>query len=114
MNKTTDFDVTFDKNRRVVLYTIRQHLYPEEEFPPKLFPDLPSVLLNCFMEVIKSRAELMEVYQTSRDKSKIESLTREILVFKNLLENQPTTVVLMYRTSVKKYIRYKHSNSASD
>jgi len=111
MKKATDLDIKFDKNRSVVLYTIRHHLYPEEEFSLKLFPDLPSVLLNCFMEVIKSREELLEVYQKSGDKSKIESLTREILVFKNLLENHPKTVVLMYRTSVKKYIRYQHSNS---
>ena len=110
MKKTAEFEITFNMNRSVVLYTIRHHLYPENEFPPKLFPDLPSVLLNCFMNVVKSREDLLELYQKSGDKEKIEALAHDILVFKNLLENHPKTVVLMYRTSVKKFVRYKHSN----
>lgn len=110
MKKVIDFDISIHNNRNIVLHTIRHQLYPEEEFPIRFFPDLPTVLLSCFMTEIKSCEEFRDLYRKSGDKKKIAALAREILVFKNLLENHPKTVVLMYRTSVKKFVRYKHAN----
>lgn len=87
---------------------IRHDLYPEEEFPAKLFPDLPSVLFTGFMEAINNCEKYKAIYSGSHTIGKLENMTREILDFKNLLENSPRTVVLMYRAYIRKFIRYKH------
>lgn len=105
------FDFKANRNRSIVLRFICHQLYPETEFPKNLFPDLPSVLFDCFTEAIRSRGDLLEVYQHSTEKARIETLAREILVFRNLLENFPQTVVLMYRTYIKKFIKYRHPNT---
>ena len=102
------FDFKANKNRSIVLQLIRQQLYPEKEFPKNLFPDLTSVLFDCFIEVIRSREDLQKVYRQSRDTSPLEKLAYDILEFKNLLENHPQTVVLMYRSYIKKFIKYRH------
>jgi len=102
------FDFTANKNRGIVLQLIRQQLYPEKEFPKNLFPDLTSVLFDCFIDVIRSREDLQKVYRQSMETARLEKLARDILVFKNLLENHPQTVVLMYRTYIKKFIKYRH------
>jgi DNA-directed RNA polymerase specialized sigma24 family protein len=107
MNKIVNLKI--DKNRSIVLQTIRHHLYTEKEFPEKLFAGLSSVLFECFMEAIKSRADLLELYRQTEDKTGIETLTREILGFKNLLAHHPQTVVLMYRTYIKKFVKYKQA-----
>jgi DNA-directed RNA polymerase specialized sigma24 family protein len=114
MNKIVNLKI--DKNRSLVLQIIRHQLYPEQEFPEKLFTGLPSILFDCFMEVIKSRADLMELYQQTDDKAEIEDLARKILEFENLLAHHPLTVVLMYRTYIKKFVRYKNAadNTTSD
>jgi len=105
-------NLEIDKNRGVVMQTIRLDLYPEEEFPRRLFPNLSAVLFDCFMEVVKSRGDWLDLYRTSEDKEKIENLTREILEFKNLLAHHPQTVVLMYRTYIKKFVKYKQAVAA--
>ncbi len=100
-----------NKNRSIVLQTIRQHLYPVEEFPEKFFPGLPAVLFGYFMETIKSRKEYMDMYREQNNKEEIEKMTHEILGFKNLLQHSPHTVVLMYQAYIKKFIKYKHTGS---
>jgi hypothetical protein len=107
MNKIINLKI--DKNRSFVLQTIRDHLYPEKEFPEKLFSGLPLVLFDCFMGVIKSRNDLLELYRQGDDKTGIQALTREILEFKNLLAHHPQTVVMMYRTYIKKFVKYKQA-----
>ena len=102
------FDFTANKNRGIVLQLIRQQLYPEKEFPKNLFPDLTSVLFDCFIDVIRTREDLQKVYRQSSETARLEKLARDILVFRNLLENYPQTVVLMYRTYIKKFIKYRH------
>jgi DNA-directed RNA polymerase specialized sigma24 family protein len=105
------FDFKVNKNRGIVLQFIRQQLYPEKAFPRNLFPDLPSVLFNCFTDVIQSREDLRKAYRQSMETSRLERMAHDILVFKNLLENHPQTVVLMYRTYIKKFIRYRHPHT---
>jgi DNA-directed RNA polymerase specialized sigma24 family protein len=105
------FDFKANRNRNVVLKLIRHELYPETEFPETLFPDLVPVLFNCFLETIRSQEEFLEVYRQTADNTRIEQLAQEILVFKNLLENHPQTVVMMYRNYIKKFIKYKHGNT---
>ena len=104
------FDFKANRNRNVVLQLIRSELYPEEEFPKNLFPDLATVLFDCFLEVIRSREELLEIYRHTANNTRIEQLAQEVLAFKNLLENHPQTVVMMYRNYIKKFIKYKHVN----
>jgi DNA-directed RNA polymerase specialized sigma24 family protein len=101
------FKLKVDKNRMFVMETIRQRLYPIDEFPENLFPGLPSILYKCFIEAIGSRGELRDSYRDSNDKDKIETLVCDILSFKNLLHNYPHTVALMYFDYIKKFIRYK-------
>jgi|GEM_PF-947880 len=103
------FDFKANKNRNIVLQFIRLQLYPEKAFPKNLFPDLPSVLFNCFIDVIRSREDLGNLYRQTMEKDQVEKLAHDILVFKNLLENHPQTVVLIYRTYIKKFIKYRHS-----
>jgi DNA-directed RNA polymerase specialized sigma24 family protein len=105
------FDFKANKNRSIVLRLIRQQLYPDKEFPKNLFPDLASVLFNCFIDVVQSREDLQKVYRQSMETARLEKLVHDILVFKNLLENHPQTVVLMYRTYIKKFIRYRHPHT---
>jgi len=105
------FDFKANKNRSIVLQIIRQQLYPEKEFPKNLFPDLTSVLFDCFIEVIRSREDLQKVYRLSRETDQLEKLAHDILEFKNLLESHPQTVVLMYRSYIKKFIKYRHSRT---
>ena len=102
------FDFKANKNRSIVLQLIRQQLYPEKEFPKNLFPDLASVLFNCFTDVIRSREDLRKGYQQPMETARLEKLAQDILEFKNLLENHPQTVVLIYRTYIKKFIKYRH------
>jgi DNA-directed RNA polymerase specialized sigma24 family protein len=103
-----------DKNRLVVLEIVREKLYPEEDFQQKLFPDLPSVMFNCFLKALKVNKEQQKLYRSTNERQQIENLATEILEFKNLLSQYPNTVVLMYRTYIKKFIKYKHSSSASN
>jgi DNA-directed RNA polymerase specialized sigma24 family protein len=105
------FDFKANRNRSIVLQHIRQQLYPEKEFPKNLFPDLPSVLFNCFSDVIRSREDLRKVYRQPMETGRLEKLVHDILVFKNLLENHPQTVVLIYRTYIKKFIKYRHPHT---
>lgn len=105
------FDFKANRNRSIVLQLIRQQLYPEKEFPKNLFPDLSSVLFNCFTDVIRSREDLRKVYRQPVGKARLEKLARDILGFRQLLENHPQTVVLMYRTYIKKFIKYRHPHT---
>lgn len=105
------FDFKANRNRSNVLDIIRQQLYPEKDFPRNLFPDLPSVLLNHFMDVIRSREDLKKIFRQAIEKKNLEKLVCDILEFKNLLENQPHIVVLMYRAYIKKFIKYRHTHT---
>lgn len=104
-------NLRFNKNRHVVLNTIRQHLYPEEEYSRKLFPDLPSVLFNRFMDVVKSKPDLKKIYRDPGNEEDVRRKVIEMLEFKALLSNHPETVVLLYRSCIKKFIQYKHSGA---
>lgn len=108
MTEIIEMDLKKNKNRGIVMQIIRHDLYPEEEFPEKLFPDLTTVLFNGFMEAIKDRDDYRAIYREPAADGKLENLAREILDFKNLLGNHPRTVVLMYRAYIRKFIRYKH------
>lgn len=105
------FDFKANRNRSIVLQLIRQQLYPEKEFPKHLFPDLPSVLFNCFTDVIRSREDMRKVYHRPMETARLEKLAQDILEFKNLLESHPQTVVLIYRTYIKKFIKYRHPHT---
>ena len=111
MQNIIKFDFRGSRNRNVVLQLIADELYPVKEFPRNLFPDLPAVLFKRFTEVLHTRKDLRESYQHTTDKEPIETMARDILVFRNLLDSSPQTVVLLYRTYIKKFIKYKHNNA---
>ncbi|MGD2091380.1 MAG: hypothetical protein PVH61_34705 [Candidatus Aminicenantes bacterium] len=105
------FDFKANRKRKIVLQLMSQQLYPEKAFPKNLFPDLDSVLFNCFTDVLQSREDLAKVFQQPLEIARLEKLVHDILGFKNLLENHPQTVVLMYRTYIKKFIKYRHPHT---
>jgi DNA-directed RNA polymerase specialized sigma24 family protein len=104
-------DFRANRIRSDVLHLIRHQLYPVTEFPKNLFPDLPTVLFDCFLEAVRSQEDLLVIYRESKEVDEIKNLAQKILTFKNLLENYPQTVVLMYRTYIKKFIKYRHPNT---
>jgi DNA-directed RNA polymerase specialized sigma24 family protein len=99
-----------NNHRYRVLGVITNELYPAEKFPPRSFPDIGSTLLDLFIEVIKSQNDLWELYISDKEHDRIKKAAREILNFRNLLENHPQTVVLIYQKYIKKFIAYKHPN----
>jgi DNA-directed RNA polymerase specialized sigma24 family protein len=111
MNGMIKFDFKANRNRNLVLQLISDELYPEKEFPKNLFPDLTRILFNCFQEAIRSQEGLLQIYRHTPDRARIIKLARDILEFKNLLENHPQTIVMMYRNYIKKFIKYKQGNT---
>ncbi len=93
--------------RGILVEVITQELYPETEFPAHLFPDLTQVLTNFFYQVFNNRNPVKE------NGENIHRLVRDILDFKNILENSPQTMVMLYRTCIKKFIYFKHARSGS-
>ncbi len=101
-----------DKSKKLILDTIRD-LYPEKDFPEKLFPDLLTVLHRYIIRVIKSNSEWHEIYRKTENFDTIQTITRENLDFPNLLKKHPQTVVLLYRSYIKRFIKYKFSAAFS-
>lgn len=93
-----------------VFQAVLHRLYPEERFPGKWFPDLHALLWDLFRKLIKEREDWRCLLQEGKagDKDRLAKLVGEILDFKNLLQNHPQTVVLMYRFFIKRFIFYKH------
>ncbi len=108
MTEMIEMDLKQTNSRAIIMSLIRQDLYPEEDFPTKLYPDLTTVLFDGFLETIRGREDYKSIYKNPGEIKDLENLAREILDFKNLLTNQPRTVVLMYRTYIRRFIRYKH------
>ncbi len=67
-------------------------------------------MFDLFIEVIKPQTNLWELYNSDKEHDRIKEAAREILNFRNLLENHPQTVVLIYQKYIKKFIAYKHAN----
>jgi len=84
---------------------IREHLYPENEFPTALFPDLIKTLTNLFFsERIKSG---------SLENTKVTAIKKEALSQLNLntlIKKHPDIVILLYRNIIVNYITRKHFN----
>jgi len=108
MKKVINFESS--KNRNAVLRAIQQ-LYPEDRYPKNIFPDLATVLMHHFLKQIKEHPNEQALYQDSDNPEPIESLAQERLSFRILLEQFPQTVVLMYRTCIKKFVQYKHPHN---
>jgi len=97
-----------NENQKIVKEIINNQLYPEDQYPRIVFQEINSILFNHFTKIIKSDKNYQEIYQNSTERNKIEELTINILNFKNLLNNSPRTVVLIYRQLIEKYIKCKH------
>ena len=97
-----------NNQRYTVLGVITDELYPAEKFPPRYFPGLNAILFDLFIEVIKPQTNIRELYNSGQEHDRIKEAAREILNFKNLLENHPQTIVLIYQEYIKKFIIYKH------
>lgn len=94
--------------RQSVMEVINEELYPKENFPSKNFPGIDSMLMNLFLEIIKPQQHLWELYSSGIDGSGIKNLAREILNFKNLLQNYPQSIVMIYRKYIERFIAFKH------
>ena len=99
-----------NNHRSTVIGVITDELYPEESFPPRNFPGIDTILSDLFIEVIKPRTNLWEMYNSGKEPGRIIEAAREILNFRNLLENHPHAIVLIYRKYIEKFISYKHAN----
>lgn len=95
--------------RQTVLSLVRQELYPIEDFLPKLFPDLQSVLWEYYCERIRTGAGNSGGPELDGENAVL--LAKELLAFKALLEQSPETVVLLYRSYIKRFILYQLSKS---
>jgi DNA-directed RNA polymerase specialized sigma24 family protein len=98
-------------HRQTIIKIINDELYPEEQFPQKHFPNIRAILLNLFMESIKSQQDLQDIYYNGKETRRIKKTAKEILNFKNILQNHPQTVVLIYRKYIEKFILFKYSDS---
>jgi DNA-directed RNA polymerase specialized sigma24 family protein len=99
--------------RSIAVRVIRQELYPETGYPPKLFPDLVSVLWDCFTR--RNGGEFAAAAGQSLDPETIEKLekkVKDLLEFQSLLGKSPETVVLLYRSYIKRFILYQQSKSS--
>ena len=96
-----------DRHRYVVMEVIANELYPAENFPEKNFPNLHALLFGLFIDEIKLKKELWATYTAGENNEQIQAEARKILDFKNLLNNHPREVVLIYRKYIEKFIAYK-------
>jgi DNA-directed RNA polymerase specialized sigma24 family protein len=112
-NKDNLTDIGVVGQRRAVLQLIEHTFYPETEYPITLFPDRVEVLWNCFSQALADIPELRKTYKDTYPDNlgALESLVKERLEFQNLLQHHPQTVVMLYQTSIKKFIRYQQSRS---
>ncbi len=102
--------LNIDRTRQIVSNVIRHELYTEEDYPGKYFPDLTIILSDFFIELIKIKHP--EWKDTVKDdETEIVKLAKEVLSFKYILKFYPHTVVLIYRSYIKKFIKYKHTCS---
>lgn len=99
-----------DSHRYVVMAIITDELYPAENFPAKNFPNLHQLLFGLFIDEIKRRKEIWAAYTGGENSEGIKAEARKILDFKNLLNNHPREVVLIYRKYIEKFIAYKYTN----
>jgi len=101
------FKLKTDKHRVTVLEYVRQYLYPLSDYPDNMFPDLPVILYQYFIDTIKKSPVLKNIYEKDDSTKEIENIARERLLFNTLLHDSPETVVLLYRTYIKKFVKYK-------
>jgi len=99
-----------DNHRHAVMELITRELYPDENYPAKNFPNIHLLLFDLFIEVIKPQKEIWDLYTRGENRTRIETIARDILNFRGLLENHPRMVVLIYRRYIEKFIVYKHTN----
>lgn len=98
------------ENQKAVIDVINNQLYPEKQYPRMVFPEINSILMKHFNDIIKGNNEYQKIYQNCTERKKIEELAIKILNFKTLLNNFPRTIVMIYRQLIEKYIRYKHTS----
>ena len=101
--------INSEKYNDIVIETIAQ-LYPEENFPKTLFPDIRFLLYDIFIKAVNPRKELRELVRECKDRQKVKELATGILNLRDLLNVQPQAIVLLYRKCIEKYISYKHRN----
>ncbi len=110
--KTRPTETATNVHRNTVMDLIASELYPPDHFPPEHFPDLHTILFSAFVDSIKSRKELWNIYRSGINPGRVKEMVREILNFRALLSKQPQIVVLIYQRYIFKFITYKHRNTA--
>ncbi len=96
------------QNQEILLNFIGNQLYPAEKYPRTLFPDLPKILYDQFIVIIRSKSDRWERFQKTTDPKILKEMVRDILNLKNLLKNHPHSLILIYRYLISKYIGSKH------
>ncbi len=86
---------------------IREQLYPEDNFPLRVFPDLIPLLSNLFYE---ERKNMKKENFNSPDKKlkEINEQAVKLLNLNSLVKNHPDILVLLYRNLISNYISRKH------
>lgn len=108
MKNVSRFNI--DQTRQIASKVIRNELYTEEDYPEKYFPDLTIILCDFFIEMIKVQHPEWKDTE-KKDEIEIVKLAKEVLSFKYILKYHPHTIVLIYRSYIKKFIKYKHACS---
>jgi len=104
------------KHRTTILQIARQELYPESDYPVNLFPDLQEVLWDCFAQIVIRKPDndrRQELAKALKDESRdtFKSIVKKVLGFENLLNAVPQKVVMLYRTSIKKFIYFQQTRN---
>ncbi len=106
-----------NQRRNIVIDVIRTELYTENEFPANLYPDLPTVLWEWFTRSAPKEPNYIEACRLAEEDEEnhdgIREIARKVLNFQYLLEHNPQTIALLYRSYIKKFIRYQQSRSSS-
>ena len=94
-------------NRKIVTIVdeVIDRLYPEERYSRAMFPDLYDVLRDLFFRNVRFPAQS----STANDENVLREQALDILDFRNVLSKHSQAVVLIYRYSIRKFIKIKYT-----
>ncbi|MEN8153816.1 MAG: hypothetical protein ABFR75_07310 [Acidobacteriota bacterium] len=106
---TIPFKIQPEEPSGILENIIREHLYPEDKFPSRIFPDLIPILFSLFKKETGYQDKVNLNFQNG-DPEYLKKQIVSLLNLKALVKNHPDIVVLLYRNLISIYISKKHFN----